>query len=156
MIKLHFPKLACHERALEPATVSVPFAEGALFDLTGCRIVNEDGRVFPGQFRAVTLWPDGSVKWLLVHLQADLPGNDEADYYLDIASDKEPCTTQMKVSDNVVDTGALRIALSKEQDAIFEYIDTPQGRYTKEEITPFMIKDAKGNAQTAAHPVPDI
>lgn len=149
MIKLHFPKLASHARTLEPATVSVPFAEGILFDLTGCRIIDKIGRVYPGQFRAVTLWPDGSVKWLLVHLQADLPGNDEADYYLDTTSDKEPCATQMKVSDNVIDTGALRIGLSKTQDAIFEYIDTPQGRFKKEEITPFMIKDTKGKVYVA-------
>ena len=149
MIKLHFPKLASIARALEPATVSVPFAEGTLFDLTGCRIVNKEGQVYPGQFRAVALWPDGSVKWLLVHMQADLPGNDEADYYLDIASDKEQRATQMKVSDNVIDTGALRIGLSKTQDAIFEYIDTPEGRFAKEEITPFVIKDAKGQTYVA-------
>lgn len=144
MIKLHFPKLACYARALEPATVSVPFPKGEIFDFTQCRIMDEEGRIFPGQFRAIAKWPDGSIKWLLVHLQADLPGNDSVNYYLDIASSKEVSNVQMKVTNNLIDTGVLCIGLSETQDALFEYIDTPQGRFAKKEISPFAIKDKCG------------
>lgn len=149
MIKLHFPKLACFPRTLEPATVSVPFPKGELFDLTRCQIVDRDGNSFPGQFRATTLWPDGSVKWLLVHLQVDLPGNESTDYYLNIDSVQKQCSNRLKVSGNLIDTGVLCVGLSETQDAIFDFIDTPQGRFAKEEITPFMIKDACGNKYVA-------
>ena len=67
MIKLHFPKLACFERVMEPASVSVPFPKGKLYNIEHCKIVNKSGKCFPAQFRPTALWPDGSVKWLLVH-----------------------------------------------------------------------------------------
>ena len=39
MIKLHFPKLACYDRVLEPASVSIPFPQGKLYDLEHCKVV---------------------------------------------------------------------------------------------------------------------
>ena len=149
MIALHFPKLACFDRTLEPATVAVPFPQGKLRDLSGCRILDKEGVVYPGQFRATAKWPDGSVKWLLAHLQADLPANKACDYYLDIASTQKQTECFMAVSDKLIDNGVLQVALSDQADALFDYIDTPEGRYTREEITPFMIKDEEGNSYIA-------
>lgn len=149
MIKLHFPKVACVKRMLEPATVAIPFAQGILSDLTKCRIVDEAGVVFPGQFRPTAVWPDGSVKWLLVHMEADLPGNNSVDYYLDVNSDKAACQTGMQVTGTSIDTGVLQIGLSESKDALFSYIHTPYGKFTKEEISPFRITDKQGRVYTA-------
>lgn len=154
MIKLHFPKLARYPRAMEPATVSIPFPKGTLSTSANCRIIDENGQLFPGQFRPTALWPDGSVKWLLVHLQADLPGNSSADYYLDIASDNassvtDSCEGLLTASPTLVDNGVLRIALPVSAGPLFESIDTPHGCFTKEEISPFTITDKSGNIYTA-------
>ena len=149
MIKLHFPKVACIKRTLEPATVAVPFAQGVLSDLAKCRILDEAGVVFPGQFRSTAVWPDGSIKWLLVHMEADLPGNSGIDYYLDINSEKEACQTGMQVSGTQIDTGVLQIGLSETKDALFSCIHTPYGTFTKEEISPFMITDKQDRVYTA-------
>jgi len=149
MIRLHFPKLACKERRLEPASVAVPFPQGALFNLSGCRVTDEKGIIYPGQFRPTAVWPDGSVKWLLVHMEADLPANKGIDYYLDIHSDKVGFQSVMQVTDTKIDTGALQIGLSKSDEALFEYIHTPYGSFSKEEISPFRITDKQGRVYTA-------
>jgi len=149
VIKLRFPRLSCFDRSLEPATVAVPFPQGALVDIGRCRIADAAGKTFPGQFRVTTRWPDGSVKWLLVHLQADLPANKGADYFLDTNAADPAFASSMCVSASCVDTGALKIALSNTPDALFDSITTPQGTFTREEISPFTITDGKGNAYTA-------
>ncbi len=74
MNSLYFEKLSQFDRAAEPVTVSIPFAQGALPH--SAAFVLLDGDVpLPTQHRALAHWPDGNVKWLLVHSQPDLPGN---------------------------------------------------------------------------------
>lgn len=71
---LYFEKISQFDRVAEPVTVSIPFARGRLADPTYLRIVDNSIHL-PIQARALAHWDDGSVKWLLVHLQPDLPGN---------------------------------------------------------------------------------
>ncbi|MFZ1754660.1 MAG: hypothetical protein WBO46_00920 [Caldilineaceae bacterium] len=74
MNSLHFEKLSRFDRAAEPVTVSIPFAQGSLAD--PAHLVIRDGLMpLPSQKRALAHWPDGSVKWLLAHIQPNLPGN---------------------------------------------------------------------------------
>ncbi len=74
MSSLHFQKLSQFDRPAEPVTVSIPFARGVLADDRHISI--RDGEtVLPLQRRVLATWEDGSVKWLLVHFQPDLPGN---------------------------------------------------------------------------------
>jgi hypothetical protein len=72
--KLSFEKISRFDRVLEPVTVSIPFKRGALAD-AGLLVVREGGRLLVTQKRVLGYWGDGSVKWLLVHMQVDLPGN---------------------------------------------------------------------------------
>jgi hypothetical protein len=74
MSQLHFEKLSKYDRPQEPASVSIPFAQGTLTDPDRLRIL-DDGQPLPAQKRVLATWPDKSVKWLLAHLQPDLPGN---------------------------------------------------------------------------------
>ena len=73
--QLYFEKISRYDRPKEPVTVSIPFAEGHLSDLNRLVILDQD-EPLPAQKRVLAHWPDGSIKWLLVHLQPDLPGND--------------------------------------------------------------------------------
>ena len=71
MNTLTFEKISRFDRKSEPVTVSIPFASGALQDPAD--LVIRDGDVaLPTQFHVLARWLDGSVKWLLVHLQPDL------------------------------------------------------------------------------------
>lgn len=78
---LHFPKLSRFDRIAEPATCAVPFPQGRL-EPNESVAVRREGQISPTQTRPTALWPDGSVKWLLVDTLVDLPGNAAADYEL--------------------------------------------------------------------------
>lgn len=74
MSTLYFEKLSQFDRAAEPVTVSIPFAQGRLGS-PGQLIIRDGKTVLPTQRRVLATWADGSVKWLLVHFQPNLPGN---------------------------------------------------------------------------------
>ena len=119
MGKLHFEKISKYDRAREPVTVSIPFARGVLADPDRLRIC-DGGTELPSQRRTLSVWPDGSVKWLLVHLQPDLPGNSQKELGFEIleapacAAPSVPAAMAQEVSDGVaVDTGRLRFLVPR-------------------------------------------
>ena len=116
---LYFEKISRYDRQAEPVTVSIPFARGTLTDAAHLTIADPDsGAAYPLQTRSLATWDDGSVKWLIVHLQPDLPGN--ADKTLNFAVDSAltpPAPQQtVSVSDTPdgfrVDTGPLAFTVS--------------------------------------------
>jgi len=114
MRKLHFEKISMYDRSAEPATVSIPFAQGTLTEADRLRVKDADAEL-PAQRRALSSWPDGSVKWLLVHLEPDLPGNAGKELAFEIADCPVPSpprshavTVQERPDGVVVDTGRLR------------------------------------------------
>ena len=84
MSELYFQKISKYDRPCEPVTLSIPFAQGKLSEPERLRVWDQGVRL-PMQVRALATWPDGSVKWLLVHLQPDLPGNRDKTLRFDIA-----------------------------------------------------------------------
>lgn len=89
---LHFPKLSRFDRVREPVTFSVPCAQGVLMDVRHLCLYDGPAQL-PVQSRALGHWPDGSIRWALVHFQPDLPGNAAKDFALSIdprASQPEP------------------------------------------------------------------
>ena len=62
------------DRQAEPVSVSIPFAKGALGSEHKFKLLDGD-KVLARQTRILAHWDDGSIKWLLVHFQVDLPGN---------------------------------------------------------------------------------
>ncbi|MBT4821109.1 MAG: hypothetical protein HON70_35690, partial [Lentisphaerae bacterium] len=57
-----------------PITNGVPFAKGELKDVARTRLLAGDGNQVPGQTKALTYWPDGSIKSLLVDCVAPTAG----------------------------------------------------------------------------------
>ena len=74
MSTLTFEKISRFDRKSEPVTASIPFALGSLQDPADL-VIRDGDEALPTQSRVLARWLDGSVKWLLVHLQPDLPGN---------------------------------------------------------------------------------
>jgi hypothetical protein len=95
MNTLCFEKLSQFDRKAEPVTVSIPFAQGKLKDPRHLAVLDE-GEAIPAQRRALASWPDGSVKWLLAHLQPDLPGNRDKTLHFEVSG--EPVDRQPEVS----------------------------------------------------------
>ena len=55
-------------------SVSIPFARGRIVEPAQLTVLDGD-RPLALQCRPLARWSDGSIKWLRVHLQVDLPGN---------------------------------------------------------------------------------
>ena len=82
MVKVHVEKLYRYPRIAEHLTVAVPFKQGELTDVSSMQIKDEQGSL-PIQCKTTAKYPDGSVKYLLVRFQGDLPANAEKEFTLD-------------------------------------------------------------------------
>ena len=118
MSTLYFEKLSQYDRVAEPVTVSIPFAQGQLPDADHL-IVEDGGEALPSQQRALAHWSDGSVKWLLVHFQPDLPGNLAKKLSFRVATGPESraAPQEVQVTEDgdglLVDTGPLRFRVPR-------------------------------------------
>ncbi len=93
-----------------PVTSGVPIPSGELADVAQARLTLS-GREVAAQFKLLGNWQDGSVKWLLVTVIADVPAGGEVDYALEYGRDisRAPDAEPMAREDGdqiVVDTGA--------------------------------------------------
>lgn len=106
-----------------PVTGGVPFAMGRLRSADQVRLLSPDGYEHPAQLRATARWPDGSVRWLLVHFQATVAAQQTTTYYLDpIAPQRHPGSAIMVASSGEgfeVATGNLRVQLNTPDNALF-------------------------------------
>lgn len=69
---VRLPSLADPARR-EPLTFGVPIGRGRLVDET--RLVAVSDRAWPTDARALERWPDGSIRWALVDVHAELAGS---------------------------------------------------------------------------------
>ncbi|MEM7131816.1 MAG: hypothetical protein AAF702_36215 [Chloroflexota bacterium] len=116
MNTLHFEKLSQFDRIAEPVSFSIPFAQKTLMDADHLFVL--DGNIaIPTQRHVLARWADGSVKWLLVHLQPDLPGNHSKDLSFEVDSSSvqpapaQTCTLVESPKGLVVDTGPLTFTI---------------------------------------------
>lgn len=82
MVKLHLEKLYRYPRIKEHMSVAVPFKKGQLTDINKMRILDGE-KILPVQCKVTANYDDGSVKYLFVRFQGDLPGNADKDFVLD-------------------------------------------------------------------------
>lgn len=149
MIKLHFEKLSRFNRDMEPCNVAIPFKKGELSDLSKI-VITDDEKVFPSQSRVTSRWEDGTVKWLLVHFLADLPGNKGKDYYFTSDSNASAVSYEkMSITkDNdllCIDTGAVKLYLNNlNKKDLFNKIESTFYSYDDNEIEGPVIKNNLG------------
>ncbi|GBG05588.1 hypothetical protein PAT3040_00072 [Paenibacillus agaridevorans] len=148
MISLYFEKISMHPRYEEPSMIAVPFAKGVLTDSTTVSVL--DGHVaVPTQTRVTAKWPDGSVKWLLLHFLADLPAN--LGKRFTISTDRvtvTPAESVMVESNNgmlVIRTGAIEAELTAPGGiGLFQSVKQNGGIPTHDVVGP-AIKDASNH-----------
>ncbi len=66
-----------------PVTGGLALGAGIVFDAGRLVLYDEDKQPVPLQAQALTHWPDGSVRWVLVDLQADLAAYETRQFHLD-------------------------------------------------------------------------
>jgi len=70
------------QRFDQPASVSIPFKKGDLFECSNLSLLDHYEKRLPCQFLVLSSWDDGSVKWLKIHFTVDMPANSELEYFL--------------------------------------------------------------------------
>lgn len=101
-----------------PVTSGIPFAQGQLTDATGVLLVSEEGKPLPLQTEPLAFWPDGSIRWLLLDFQVDLPAGEKRTYELRYGADVRPQEVERrlevrKTADKVVvQTGPMQLELT--------------------------------------------
>lgn len=148
-IPIYFEKLSMYERREEPCTVALPFAQGKLKQ--GADISVLDGELtLPTQARVTSTWPDGSVKWLLLHFLADLPAGQDKQLVCSTETPSISSENQVQVDNNdkgcSIRTGALSIELSGPgEQGVFRSIQLVGGQPLNQVSGP-VIRDDKGRA----------
>src|SRR5262245_51283537 len=101
-----------------PVTSGVPLARGALRDLRAVALFSADGREVPLQVDALSRWPDGSVRWLLLDFQVDLKVGEKQPFTLRYGPGtrrtavEKPVTVSEEGRAVAINTGPLRLRLS--------------------------------------------
>ena len=102
-----------------PVTSGVPLARGALRDPSHAALYDQAGNRLPLQTEALTRWPDGSIRWLLLDFPIDLQAGATARPVLHYGQETrqvEP-TNPLKVVESpagvTIHTGPLKVELNK-------------------------------------------
>ena len=103
-------------RDREALRIGVPLPRGLLADAAGAAVVDANGVPVSHQARALMLWPDQSIKWLLVDALVSLDANTRTTLYVQPASrapDPDAVTVVERGDEIEVDTGAARFVVSR-------------------------------------------
>lgn len=149
---IHFEIVSRYRKDKEPASTAVPFGQGELRpEEIRFLTVNDGKKECQAQFKATAFWGDGSVKWLLLHFLADLPENEETDFYLELSEHgieaiQENTVRILQEGDcTILDNGAVRAELAAPgSSCMFERIVTADHIYGKEEIEGPVMVDREG------------
>jgi len=107
-------------RTETPLTAGVPFPRGLIYSDQEVQIAG-----VAGQFRTLSTWQDGSVKWLLCDFTADVSAHGTSTYYLtNGAGDASgtPLTATESAESIVVVTGPLKFVVSKTNFNLFQQL----------------------------------
>ena len=107
-----------------PVTRGVPLPVGAISDPSLLGVKDADGRPVSAQFRVLSRWPDGSLKWVLTDFQADVPAGGESTYTVCQNNVGAGQGDQVRVREDddrlVVSTGPLRFAVNRRRFSLVE------------------------------------
>jgi hypothetical protein len=156
MIDVMFEKLYRYDRLAETCGVCIPVRQGRLFDIDGVAIY-QNGVKMPSQTKVTSRHADGSVRYMYVRFQADLPGNkgtvlklaldDKGNSELN-KSDTTAKTNTLKVTDNsdgfTIDTGVLKFTVMDGSDSIFDSVNDGNKIYTKDHFVGPVLTDGNG------------
>jgi hypothetical protein len=120
-------------KTAEPVTSGVPLASGVLSQASQVRLLQGQTEL-PAQFEALALWPNGSVRWLLLHCQVDLPSAGSAAVVLQTGTapaSVSGITITNGASTLTLNTGAAEFSFSKNELKINDqYFEVTSGGTT--------------------------
>ena len=153
--RIHFEIVSRYDKQKEPAVTGVPFGKGELKPDDIDHLVVTDGSFCcEAQFKPTAFWDDQTVKWLLVTFLADLPANEEKDYFIEY-SKSLPNLSLSSIRINIdgkkllLDNGQLCLQMAEpEKNYIFEKIITNDHTWEHNEIKGPVITSEDGTEYT--------
>lgn len=109
-----------------PVTSGVPFAKGELASTDDVRLLRTADVPSPAQLEALSHWPDGSVRWVLVDFLADTQPGTATDYVLEVdpgrtrSQGRARAIARREGETVVLDTGALLLKTDPRRFALFD------------------------------------
>jgi hypothetical protein len=155
MSTISFDKLSMYDRPAEPVTLAIPFGRGILQDAEVVSLYDGEQKL-SRQIRVTATWDDDSVKWLLVQVMPNLPGNEPHQLRFETEGGEPTSMTgpTIKVSeqDDVVsvDTGALQVEIGKGCSGLFKSLILNGKDTLHDAVSGFEITDADGVTYTTS------
>jgi len=133
-----------------PITCGIPMPPGVLKDINSLRLFDSKDREMCVQAKTTGLWPDGSVRWLLLNTIAP-PGVEDGDefrlHFNEGISHKPDTPIEIKQSGQQItlDTGAIHLRLGTNPRILIDAISIPgKGQYAMVDLKPRMLILANG------------
>ena len=107
-------------RTSEPVTSGIPLPQGLIFSDQSVKINGVDG-----QFKSLSTWPDGSIRWLLCDFQATVAANGSTTYTLTDGTGNATGTNLSYTESSssiVVRTGVAEFAINKNNFNLFDSV----------------------------------
>ena len=130
------------ERTSWPVTSGLPLPRGALFDPHASALIDFADQRQPLQTEALSRWPDGSVRWLLLDFQVSLDAGQQKQFTLQYGAGvsrhpiEQPLHIEQTPNSVEINTGVLRIVLSKNSFRLLDavWLDRDQdGKFVDDE-----------------------
>lgn len=142
-------------RSGEPVTLGLPLPRAACVDPQHIALIDAAGAGRPVQVQALDHWPDGSIRWALVDLQADVDRDARRTRYELLVCDRAvqpPAGPRIIVSphggDLTVDTGAARFSIRPGERFPCADVTIGERRVTDASRTGLFVEDAAGRRLT--------
>ncbi|WJW74435.1 hypothetical protein QVG61_07875 [Thiohalobacter sp. IOR34] len=128
-VPLELRDLAGVERQGWPVTTGVPLPYGLVQDVASLRLLDEQGREIPCQFEATSrYWArDGSIRWVLLDFQLDLPAGGKRRLWLSNDQPAAPVAKPIRIRETAdaieVDTGVLRVRVPRHGGPLLQRVE---------------------------------
>ena len=132
----------------EPLTIGLPIAQGICRSADTMTVRASDGSPLPTQARVTDRWPDGSIRWVVIDTQADVPA---APSHIVVEFPPAASTagragiTVTETREGIeVDTRAGQFTVAKSGDRLFARVRIDSDDPVDCERTGFRLEDANG------------
>ncbi len=117
-ITIRLEELAGIQRNREPVEIGIPLKQGCWGPNAEARLLDDQKCPLPCQSKALALWPDGSIRWLLLTFPATIASHAKKTLTLEPKQPSKASSGGLSISEThktiAVDTGIIELTVNKQ------------------------------------------